>query len=77
MEIKQPSQKAMDQMRSQGNLKSLKRKKKMKKKSHIKLWGYTNAMLKEKFLAANIELRSERWGTRRVNDSQKKHKKGS
>lgn len=58
MEIKQPSQKAMNQMGSQGNLKSLKRKK-MEKKSHIKLWGYANAMLKEKFLAASVELRQK------------------
>lgn len=58
MKIKQPSQKAKDQKRSQGNLKSLKRKK-MEKRSHIKQWGYVNAMLKEKFLAPNIELRQK------------------
>lgn len=70
MEIKQPSQKAMDQMGSQVNLKSLKRKK--MKKSHIKLWGYANAMFKEKLLAASIELRQKD-----VNDTQKKHRKGN
>lgn len=31
----------------------------MEKRSHIKQWGYVNAMLKEKFLAPNIELRQK------------------